>query len=123
MNSKLLLAIRILFAVFLIFFGSNKLFHFFTPPPFPNEALGYWESLGIVGTITLIGIVETLAGLALLINRYAALMMIILMSVSVNAVLYHLSLDPNSIIMAIVLLVLNITMLYLYKDKYKGLLR
>jgi putative oxidoreductase len=122
MNSKILLVIRIVFAVFLVFVGANKLFHFFDPPPLPNEALGYWEALGAAGTISLVGIVEVVAGLSLFLNKYAGLMMIILMSVSVNAVLYHINLDSTNIMMALVLLVLNIVMLYFYKDKYKGIL-
>ena len=123
MNSKLLLAFRIVFAVFLLFFGANKLLHFFDPPPPPSpEAIGYWTALMATKTMTLVAIVEIAAGLSLLLNKYVALMMVILMSVSVNAVLYHLALDSGSVIMAIALLVLNIAMLYLYKDKYKGLL-
>lgn len=123
MNSKLLLVLRILFGAFLLFFGANKFFHFVSPPPPPEAALGYWDALMTSKTMYLVAIVEIIAGLSLLLNRYAAPMMIILMSVSVNAVLYHLTLDQGSIMMAIVLLVLNLVMLYAYKHKYKELLR
>jgi len=122
MNSKILLAVRILFAVFLLFFGANKLFHFVDPPPPPAEAEGYWMALMVTKTMALVAIVEIAAGLSLLINKYGALMMVVLMSVSVNAVLYHLTLDSASVMMAVVLLVLNVIMLYSYKDSYKGLL-
>lgn len=122
MNSKLLLAIRIIFAVFLLFFGSNKIFGYFDPPPPPADATGYWTALMVTKTMTLVAIVEIAAGLSLLLNKFAALMMIILMSVSINAVLYHLALDSANVVMAIVLLILNIAMLYSYRDKFKGLL-
>ncbi len=92
------------------------------PPPPPEEAMVYWQALTISKTMALVAIVEIVAGLALLLNKYAALMMVILMSVSVNAVLYHATLDPGSIPMALALLVLNVIMLYAYKDHYKGLL-
>ncbi len=49
-------------------------------------------------------------------------MMVILMSVSINAVMYHLALDVGNTMMAAVMLILNIVMLYAYKDNYKGLL-
>ena len=49
-------------------------------------------------------------------------MAIILMSVSVNAVLFHATLDSANIAPALVLLVLNIVVLYGYKDKYKELM-
>ncbi|NNC69957.1 MAG: DoxX family membrane protein [Flavobacteriaceae bacterium] len=122
MNSKVLLVIRIVFALFLLFFGLNKFLHFMDPPPPPEEAMGYWTALSASKTMVLVAIVEVAAGLALLFNKYAALMMVILMSVSVNAVLYHATLDPASIGLGIVLLVLNLVMLYAYKDHYKGLL-
>jgi len=43
------------------------------------------------------------------------------MSVSVNAILYHIAMDPDAIGMAVGLIILNIVMLYGYKDKYKEL--
>ncbi len=122
MNSKLLLVLRILFGVFLLFFGANKFFQFVTPPAPPETALGYWDALMATKTMSLVAVVEILAGLALLLNKYAAPMMIILMSVSINAVLYHLALDSDTTMMSVVLLVLNLVMLYAYKGKYKELL-
>lgn len=122
MNSKVFLVLRIIFGLALLFFGANKLFHFMDPPPPPDEAMGYWTALTASKTMILVAIVEAIAGLSLLLNKYGALMMLILMSISVNAVLYHATMDQGSIVMAIVLLVLNIVMLYAYKDKYKDLL-
>ncbi len=123
MNSKILLVIRIVFALFLLFFGLNKFFHFMDPPPPPSEAAqNYFGALVSSKTMMLVAIVEIVAGLALLLNKYASLMMIILMSVSVNAFLYHAVLDPGGIGMSVVLLLLNIVMLYAYKDHYKSLL-
>ncbi len=123
MNSKVFMVIRIIFALALLFFGANKLFHFMDPPPPPEEAMGYWTALTVTKTMTLVAIVEIVAGLSLILNKYAALMMLILMSVSINAILYHATLDSASIAMAVVLLLLNITMLYNYKDSYKELLK
>lgn len=122
MNSKVFLVLRIVFGLALLFFGANKLFHFMDPPPPPDAAMGYWEALMTSKTMTLVAIVEILAGLSLLVNKYGALMMVILMSVSVNAVLYHATLDQGGLVMGGVLLLLNIVMLYGYKDKYKDLL-
>ncbi len=123
MNSKISMIIRIIFALALLFFGSNKILHFMDPPPAPEVAWGYWEAMNISKTMTLVAIVEVIAGLSLLLNKYTALTMLILMSISVNAVLYHATLDPESIIMAIVLLILNIYMLIQNKSKYEGILK
>lgn len=123
MDSKVFMIIRFILAIGLLFFGANKIFHFMSPPPPPEEAIGYWQALTTSKTMMLVAIVEMAAGLSLLINKYAALMMIILMSVSINAVLYHLTLDPSSTVMALVLLLFNIIMLVAYKDKYSALLK
>ena len=88
-----------------------------------SEAAGnYFGALSSTKTITLVAIIEILAGLSLLVNKYAALMMLILMSVSVNAVMFHAILEPASIPGALMMLILNIVMLYIYKNKYKDLL-
>jgi hypothetical protein len=72
--------------------------------------------------VTLIAVVEIVTGLALLFNKWGALMALILMSVSVNAVLFHVTLDPGNIAAALVVFVLNLLVLYGYKSKYKELL-
>jgi len=123
MNSKVFMIIRFILAIGLLFFGANKIFHFMSPPPPPEEAMGYWHALTTANTMTLVAVVEMAAGLSLLFNKYAAAMMIILMSVSLNAVLYHVAFDQSSIVMALVLLLFNIVMLFAYKDKYKELLK
>jgi len=118
-----MMILRIIFGLGLLFFGSNKLLHFMDPPPPPDDALIYWQALTVSKTMALVGLVEALAGISLLINKYSALMLVVLMSVSVNAVLYHVAYDPSSIVMAIVLLALNIVFMVQQKDKYAALLK
>ena len=70
----------------------------------------------------LVGVVEIAAGLAFLFNKFGALMALVLMSVSINAVLFHLFLDPAKIYGALLLLILNIVFIFQYKEKYAALL-
>jgi uncharacterized membrane protein YphA (DoxX/SURF4 family) len=108
----------------LLVFGINKFFNFLPAPEgMSADAGAYFGALTSAKVITLVAVVEILAGLAFLINRFGALMALILMSVSVNAVLFHATLDSGNIVPAIALLVLNVIVLYSYKDKYKELLR
>ena len=114
MNSKVLMVLRIVFGILLAIFGANKFYPFMpAPTEMPEGIMNYMTALMTSKTMYLVGAVELIAGIAL----------IILMSVSVNAVLFHATMDPDNIIGAIVLLVLNVVMLYAYKDKYKDLLR
>lgn len=124
MNSKVFMVLRIVFGLFLLFFGLNKFFHFMELGPMSEAAGNYFGALMSTKTITLVAIVEILAGLSLLLNKYGALMMLILMSVSVNAVMFHafLAPEPQAIAGSILLIVLNIAVLFGYKDKYAALL-
>jgi len=123
MQSKKFLIIRIFFGIFLLFFGFD---HFLNYIPFPEmapEANEYFGNLLSTGAMQLVGIVEILAAFAFIFNKFGALTALILMSVSVNAVLFHIALDPEKIWGALVLLILNITMLYFYRKQYSELLK
>lgn len=123
MNPKVFLALRLLLGLFVLVFGANKFLNFL--PPFeglPEDALAYFGALTNSKTLMLVGLVEIVAGLALIFNKFGALLAIILMSVSVNAVLFHATLDPANILSALVLLALNVLVLIGYKDAYRSLL-
>ncbi|RAJ14469.1 DoxX family membrane protein [Olleya aquimaris] len=123
MNSKVFNIIRIVFGILLVVFGANKFLDFMPKPDsLPEGVITYMTGLLSTKTLTLVGIVEIVAGLTFIFNKFGALLAIILMSVSINAVLFHAFLDPANSIGAIVLLLLNIVVLYSYKDKYKPLL-
>ena len=87
------------------------------------EANAYFQNLLSTYAMQLVGIVEIVAGLAFLFNKFGALMALILMSVSINAVLFHLFLDPPKIYGALILLILNVLFIYHYREKYSALLK
>ena len=123
MNSKVFLVLRILFGIFLLFFGLNKFFHFIEMGPMGEEAGNYFGALTSTKTITLVAMVEIAAGVSLLFNTFGALLMLILMSVSINAVLFHATFEPGSIAGSLILLVFNVVLLFGYKKQYKDLLK
>ncbi len=125
MNSKVFMVIRILLGLFVLVFGLDKFFHFMPMDhsSMSEAAMGYMGGLASTKTVYLVALVEILAGLAFLLNKYGALMALILMSVSVNAVLFHAILEPGTIYGALILLILNIVVLFGYKDNYKDLLK
>ena len=90
--------------------------------PMSDAAGAYFGALASTKTITMVSIIEIVAGLALIFNKYGALMSLILMSISVNALLFHLALETRSSLGAVLLLVLNVLVLIGYKDKYKDCL-
>ncbi|WP_298473386.1 DoxX family membrane protein [uncultured Maribacter sp.] len=123
MNSKVFLVLRILFGLFLLFFGLNKFFDFIVFVPETENAVNYLEALEVTKTMHMVAILEIIAGLSLLVNKFGALLMVILMSISINAVLYHTTLEPSTITGSLILIIFNIIMLYGYKNQYKNILR
>jgi hypothetical protein len=123
MKSKIFMVLRIIFGLFLLIFGTNKLFPFMPMGEMGEAAMAYMGAIMSTKTILMVAIVEIAAGLSLLLNKYGALMMLILMSVSINAVLFHAFLEPASILAALLMLLLNILMLFHYKDRYRDILR
>ncbi|MBT8254796.1 MAG: DoxX family membrane protein [Flavobacteriaceae bacterium] len=125
MNSKLFMGLRILLGLFVLVFGANKLYPdgFLPMPEMSGDAGAYFGALANSKTLLLVAIVEVLAGLALIFNKYGALLALVLMSVSVNAVLFHATLDPGGIGGALMLIILNLLVLYGYKDRYKDILK
>lgn len=123
MNSKVFMVLRILLGLFVLVFGLNKFLEFLPAPEGMNEdAMAYFGALVNSKTMVLVAMVEIVAGLAFITNKFGALLAIILMSVSVNAVLFHAVLDQANIGGSLVLLILNIAVLFGYKDQYKALL-
>ena len=122
MNSKVFMVLRILLGIFVLVFGVNKFANFLPMPELSDDAGAYFGAMASSKTLILVAIVEIVAGLALILNKFGALLAIILMSISVNAFLFHAVLDPGGIGGAAVLLLLNIAVLFGYKDKYKELL-
>ncbi|WP_445956291.1 DoxX family membrane protein [Yeosuana sp.] len=122
MNSKVFMVLRILLGLMLLVFGLNKFLHYLPQPEMSADAGAFFGAIMSTKTLMLVGIVEVVSGLAFLFNKYGALMAIILMSVSVNIILFHVSLNPEGIGPGVVVFLLNIVMLYAYRDKYKDLL-
>lgn len=123
MNPKAFMILRILLGIFVLIFGINKFLNFLpAPESMSADAGAYFGALVNSKTMALVAIVEIVAGLALLFNKFGALMAIVLMSVSINAVLFHAVLDSGNIAPALALLALNIIALIGYKNKYKDLL-
>ena len=122
MNSKLVTVLRILLAVILIVFGSNKFFNFIPAPPMEGPPAEFMGALFQTGYFfPMLAIVETLAGLLLLFNKWIRFALVMLVPVSVNILLFHIFLAPSSIGPGALLAVLNGLLIYSGWKHYKPL--
>ncbi|MDA0314258.1 MAG: DoxX family membrane protein [Bacteroidetes bacterium] len=123
MKERVVKIIRVLLALILIIFGLNKFLNFMPLPPMPEPAQAFMGALIETGYLmVIVAIVEIIAGIFLLINRYSAFMLILIFPILVNALLFHLFLDLKGIGGALLTISLTIFLMVKAFDTYKILL-
>jgi len=122
MNSKLILVLRILLALILIVFGSNKFFNFMPDMEMPKAAGDFMMAMMATGYLfKLIGATEIIVGLLLLFNKWVPLALVVFAPVAVNMIFFHLFLAPAGIGPAAVVALIVIILMYNNWSKYKTL--
>ncbi len=118
----LILIIRILLGLLLIVFGSNKFIDFMPAIEFANPDAGVlFGALAGSYIMKTVGLIEVIAGLLLVINKAIPFALVILAPVSINIILFHLTLDPANIAPGAFVFLLNTFFIYKYWDTYKTL--
>lgn len=118
MNSKVLLVIRVLLALFMIVFGANKLFHFMPPPEMTGPGAELMALYGASGFMAIVGLLELLAGLVLLVGKFIPISLTIIVAIMFNAALFHVLYDPATIAGSLVALILTLILIFAYKKKF-----
>ena len=109
---------RILLGLIFVFFGSNAFLHFLPMPPLPQGVTGeYLHAFFASGYVYVIG------GLLLLIGRFVPLGLTILGAIIVNIWAFHLLMAPEGLPPAVVVTVLELFLVWSYRDRFAGILR
>jgi len=113
---------RILLGAILVIFGLNKFLNFIPVPELPENATAFVTSLGKTGYILqVVGVIEVLIGLLLLLKKWIAFALVVLVPISLNILLFHLFLDIPGISGALLVTLLNGILMYKLWSKYKPL--
>jgi putative oxidoreductase len=124
MNSQFTKIVRILLGLILVVFGMNKLLPeaFLPLPEMPEKAGDFMTSLGATGyVLKTVGIIEIGIGFLLLLKKWVAFALIVLVPISLNIVLFHLFLDVSGIGGALMVAILNGILIYKHWTQYKSL--
>jgi len=114
--------ISILLGIILITFGLNKFFNFMPVLELSAPGLEFMGAFVKVGYgMTIVAIVEIITGILIAINKFRALALVILFPVMLNALLFHMFLDPENILPAVLAVGMNLFLMYSSKDKYAPL--
>jgi putative oxidoreductase len=118
MKHRIYTVVRYLFGVAMTFFGISNLFQLLPQHEFPGEAgklmLAFVDSGYILQAV---GLTQLLLGIALLLNRFIPLALLIFAPVAVNVLLFHLFLDASGILMAMPVIGIT-TFLFIYHKFY-----
>jgi hypothetical protein len=117
-------AARFLLGATFFVFGLNGFLKFIPPPnePLPQGAIELGTAFMKSGYLfQLIKGTEVIAGLFLLMNRFAPLALVVLAPVMVNIVVFHLWLLPSGTGLSVILLGLQLYLAWVYRRTYAPL--
>ena len=115
---------RVLLGLIFVFFGSNGLLHFLPMPPLPQGVTGeYLHAFFASGYVYVISSFQLVGGLLLLIGRFVPLGLTILGAIIVNIWAFHLLMAPEGLPPAVVVTVLELFLVWSYRDRFAGILR
>lgn len=123
MNPKITKILRLLLGLLLLLFGLDKFFHFLDVPPIPGDGGTLMEIFAKSGFLYVIGVLEALAGMALLINRFVPVALILTIAILFNATLIHLKYDPQNVIGALPGMIIGIILVFSEKERFGSLLK
>ena len=114
---------RILLGLVFVLFGSNAFLHFLPMPPLPQGVTGeYLHAFFASGYVYVIGGFQVIGGLLLLIGRFVPLGLTILGAIIVNIWAFHLLMAPEGLPPAVVVTVLELFLVWSYRDRFAGIL-
>lgn len=116
--------VRLLLGLVFLVFGLNGFFHFIPNMAMPAPAVSFFGALFATGyMIPLIFATQTIGGILLLSGLFVPLALALLAPVIVNIVLFHLNLAPGGLPIAIVVALLELFLVWAYRDRFAPLLR
>ncbi len=117
------MVLKILFGLGLIVFGLNKFLDFMPPLVLEGGAADFIGALVGSGYMwQFIALVEIIAGVLLVANKFVPLALVIVFPVMLNALMFHLFLDIKGIAPAFIFNALNIYLFFANKERYNGIL-
>jgi len=119
MKKKILIVLSILFGLMFINAGLNKFFNYMPPPDdMPDAAMKIMGTFMEIGWLfPLVAVIEIVAGILVMTNRFRALGALMIFPVMVGIVLNGFFGVPSTMPIALILFAINLWMLYENREK------
>jgi putative oxidoreductase len=115
---------RVLLGLAFCVFGANAFLRFLPMPELPPNLAGdYLKVFFASGYVYFIGGFQLLAGLLLLIGKFVPLALAILAAIIVNIMIFHTLMAPEGLPPALVVTVLELFLLWRYREAFIPLLK
>lgn len=114
---------RLLFGLAFTVFGLNFFLNFIPAPPPTGLAGDYFKVLSASKYLYVIGATQLLSGLLLLIGKFVPLALTILAGMIFNILVIHILMAPEGLPMALVFAVIELFLVWSYRDRFAGILR
>ena len=113
---------RILLGLIFVVFGLNGFLNFLSMGPMPTGVAGqFLGALFQSHYLHAVAAVQVVGGLLLLVNRFVPLALVLLGTVIVNILFYHLFMNFAGIPMAILVLILWVIVFYRHRQYFSGI--
>jgi len=115
---------RLLLGLIFVVFGLNFFFQFLhmAQPPMTDKAQAF--SGGLFGSgyfFQYMKVIEITSGFFLLINRFTALFVLVLLPISLNIFLFHAILAPAGVPVGSAVIILQVFLLFAYRKYYTSI--
>jgi len=114
---------RFLLALIFLTFGLNGFLHFL-PASLPSGTAGkFVGALFVSNYLVVVFLLQIIAAVLLLINRYVPLALTLLAPIIVNILLFHMLMAPSGLLLAMVVTMLWIVVFLSVRSAFAGLLQ
>lgn|SRR5690606_14029943 len=114
--------VRVLMGLMFLFASVSYFLQLFPMPELTGDVKTFMEGVMATGYLmTLIKLTEFICGLLFVIGRYVAFATVAIFPITLNIMLYHMSIAPEGTITAVLLIVGNLFLVYAYRKHYTGL--
>lgn len=114
--------VRVLMGLMFAFSAIVVLFKLVPQPEMTGEIKTFMDGVNATGYImTTIKVIELICAAAFLSGRFVPLAAVVIFPININILLFHVTLAPEGLLVAILLMVGNLFLAWYYRDKYKPL--
>jgi uncharacterized membrane protein YphA (DoxX/SURF4 family) len=114
---------RILLGLIFTVFGLNGFFHFMPMLLPPGDAGTFFTIMFKYGWVTFLSVLYIIAGVLLLIGRYIGVALTILGPIIVVILLYHITMDPKGLPMALFVALLEVFLIYAHWHHFDAVVK